>query len=50
MDLMLITAQDVAQGQTIVNGLADALQSGQLDQQAFTAAVNRITALRAGLP
>ena len=50
MDLMLVTAQDVAQGQAVVNGLADALQGGQLDQQTFTAAVTRITALRAGLP
>jgi beta-N-acetylhexosaminidase len=50
MDLMLVTAQDVAQGQAVVGGLADALQSGRLDQPTFTAAVNRVTALRAGLP
>jgi beta-N-acetylhexosaminidase len=50
MDLMLVSAQDVGQGQAVVNGLADALQSGRLDQQTFTAAVDRITGLRNSLP
>lgn len=50
MDLMLISAQDVGQGTAVVNGLADALQNGRLGQQGFTAAVNRVTALRASLP
>jgi beta-N-acetylhexosaminidase len=50
MDLMLVTAQDVGQGQAVVGGLADAMRSGQLDQQTFSAAVARVTALRTTLP
>jgi beta-N-acetylhexosaminidase len=50
MDLMLVSAQDVGQGQAVVNGLADALQSGRLDQQTFTAAVTRVIGLRTSLP
>ncbi|MCW2946611.1 MAG: glycosyl hydrolase [Actinoallomurus sp.] len=49
MDLLLVCAQDVSQGQSVVTGLAGALQSGQLSQSAFDAARNRVTALRNGL-
>jgi beta-N-acetylhexosaminidase len=49
MDLLLCSAQDVSQGQAATTALANALQSGQLPQPAFTAAVDRITAVRTGL-
>jgi hypothetical protein len=49
MDLLLECAQDVSQGQSVVTGLAGALQGGQLSQSAFDAARNRVTALRNGL-
>lgn len=47
MDLLLCSAQDVTQGQAVTSALASALDGGQLDPAAFTAAVQRITALRA---
>jgi beta-N-acetylhexosaminidase len=47
MDLLLCSGQDVAQGQTVTSALASALDGGQLDSAAFTAAVQRVTALRA---
>ncbi len=49
MDLLLCAQGDPAQGQDVAIALAAALQSGQLSQQAFTASVNRITALRNSL-
>jgi len=49
MDLLLCSAQDPAQGQAVVTALAGALDSGQLNQAAFSAAVQRVTTLRAGL-
>ena len=49
MDLILCSAQDVTQAETATSALATALGNGQLDPAAFNAAVNRITALRAGL-
>jgi beta-N-acetylhexosaminidase len=49
MDLLLCSARNVSQGQAGTTALANALQSGQLDQAGFTAAVNRVTALRTSL-
>jgi beta-N-acetylhexosaminidase len=49
MDLILCSARDVSQSETATAALANALASGQLDPTAFNAAVNRVTALRAGL-
>jgi beta-N-acetylhexosaminidase len=49
MDLILCASGDPSQGQDAVNALASAYQSGQLDQSAFTAAVQRIDTLRQGL-
>jgi beta-N-acetylhexosaminidase len=49
MDLILCSAQDPSQGENATAALASALGSGQLDPAAFTTAVNRVTALRAGL-
>jgi len=49
MDLILCSARDVSQGEAATAALATALASGQLDPAAFNAAVNRVTALRAGL-
>lgn len=49
MDLLLCASGDPAQGQDVATGLAAALQSGQLSQSAFTASVDRITALRTSL-
>jgi len=49
MDLLLCSAQDPSEGQSVTSALASALESGQLGSAAFTAAVARVTALRAGL-
>jgi beta-N-acetylhexosaminidase len=49
MDLILCSARDVSQGEAATAALASALGSRQLDPAAFNAAVNRVTALRAGL-
>ena len=49
MDLLLCAEGDPAQGQDVATALAAALASGQLGQAAFTAAVNRVTALRGSL-
>jgi beta-N-acetylhexosaminidase len=46
MDLLLCSAQDPGQGQSVTSALASALESGQLGSAAFTAAVNRVSALR----
>jgi len=50
MDLLLCSAQDPSQGQAVVSALAGALDGGQLDSATFTAAAQRVTALRNGLP
>jgi len=50
MDLLLCSAQDPSQGQAVVTALAGALDGGQLDPATFTGAVQRVTALRNGLP
>jgi beta-N-acetylhexosaminidase len=49
MDLLLCASQNVSQGTTAVNALANALNSGKLNKTAFAASVQRITALRASL-
>jgi len=49
MDLILCSARDASQGEAATAALASALGGGQLDPVAFNAAVNRATALRAGL-
>ena len=49
MDLLLCSAQDPTEGQAVVTALASALDGGQLDSATFTAAVQRVTALRVGL-
>jgi beta-N-acetylhexosaminidase len=49
MDLILCSAQDPTQAEAATSALATALGNGQLDPTAFNAAVNRISALRAGL-
>lgn len=46
MDVLLASARDVTEGQDVVTGLADALQSGALDAGMFLTAVARVTALR----
>lgn len=50
MDLILCSARDTGQGESATTALANAYTSGQLDSAAFTAAVDRVNALRAGLP
>jgi len=49
MDVLLCSAQDVTEGQAVVTALTGALDSGQLNSATFNAAVQRVTALRAGL-
>ena len=49
MDLLLCSAQDPAQGQAVTSALASALDGGQLNSAAFTASVERVTALRSSL-
>jgi beta-N-acetylhexosaminidase len=49
MDLILCSARDVTQGEAATSALASAYTSGALDQAAFAAAANRVTALRTGL-
>jgi beta-N-acetylhexosaminidase len=49
MDLLLCSAQDPAQGQSVVTALASALDGGQLDPTAFNTAASRVTALRSSL-
>lgn len=46
MDIILASAQNMTQGQTVVNGLIEALESGKLDQKEFKAATKRILHLR----
>jgi beta-N-acetylhexosaminidase len=49
MDLILCAEGNATQNSDAVTGLADALQSGQLDQSDFTASVQRISSLRQSL-
>jgi beta-N-acetylhexosaminidase len=49
MDLLLCSAQDPTQGQSVTSALASALESGQLGSTSFNAAVSRVTALRTSL-
>lgn len=48
-DLILCSARDVTQAEAATAALANALGNGRLDRAAFNTAVNRVTALRAGL-
>lgn len=49
MDLILCSARDVGQGQAATAALASALDGGQLAAADFTAAVQRVAALRGGV-
>ncbi|MGH3153956.1 MAG: glycoside hydrolase family 3 N-terminal domain-containing protein [Streptosporangiaceae bacterium] len=49
MDLLLCSAQDPSEGQSVTSALASALDAGQLGSAAFNAAVSRVTALRTSL-
>jgi beta-N-acetylhexosaminidase len=49
MDLLLCSARDPGQGTQAAAALAAALATGALDRAAFTAAADRVAALRAGL-
>jgi beta-N-acetylhexosaminidase len=49
VDLLLCSGRDTAQGLRAAEALADALADGTLSRDAFTAAVDRIDTLRAGL-
>jgi beta-N-acetylhexosaminidase len=49
MDLILCADGSVTQGDDVNAALVAALQSGQLSQSSFSAAVNRVTVLRTGL-
>ncbi|HEY0717423.1 MAG TPA: glycoside hydrolase family 3 N-terminal domain-containing protein [Streptosporangiaceae bacterium] len=49
MDLILCAARDASQSEAATTALAGALDSGQLSPATFSAAVSRVTALRAGL-
>jgi beta-N-acetylhexosaminidase len=46
MDLLLCSARDPGEGQSVTSALASALDSGQLNPASFSAAVQRVTALR----
>jgi beta-N-acetylhexosaminidase len=49
MDVILCSARAVTQAESATSALATALGNGQLDPNAFNAAVDRVTNLRAGL-
>jgi beta-N-acetylhexosaminidase len=49
MDLILCSARSVSQAESATSALATALGNGQLDPNAFNAAVDRVNNLRAGL-
>jgi beta-N-acetylhexosaminidase len=49
MDLILCAAQDVSQSETAAAALAGALTRGQITPASFSAAVGRVTALRASV-
>ncbi|KAF8066814.1 glycosyl hydrolase [Lyophyllum atratum] len=46
MDLILASARDIAQGDSIVTALANALDTGAMDKKAFDRATSRIVSLR----
>lgn len=46
MDIILATSRNITQGQTIVNALADALNSGALNRREFEKSTQRILRLR----
>jgi beta-N-acetylhexosaminidase len=49
MDLILCSAQNVSEGAQATAGLEEGYRDGRLGQQAFTAALRRVLALRASL-
>jgi beta-N-acetylhexosaminidase len=49
MDLLLCSAQDPAEGASVVSALAKALESSKLSPATFSSAVQRVTSLRHGL-
>jgi beta-N-acetylhexosaminidase len=49
MDVLLCSSGDPGQGQAATNALVTAWNNGTLNHASFTAAVDRINALRAGL-
>lgn len=49
VDLILAAARDVTQGQGIVSGLVDAVNSGSLSSSTFSASTSRIASLRSTL-
>ncbi|HVV13401.1 glycoside hydrolase family 3 N-terminal domain-containing protein [Amycolatopsis sp.] len=49
MDLILASARDAAQGDDAADAMVSALQSGQLNEADFTAAADRVDALRGSL-
>jgi beta-N-acetylhexosaminidase len=49
MDLLLCAGQRLSEGIAATNALAAALETGRLSRSAFTASVDRVIALRAGL-
>jgi beta-N-acetylhexosaminidase len=49
MDLLLCSAQDTAQGQSVVSALASALEAGKLGSTTFSTAAQRVTMLRHSL-
>jgi beta-N-acetylhexosaminidase len=49
MDLILCSQQDVSEGEQTAAGLRDGYRDGQLGKRAFTAALQRVLALRASL-
>jgi beta-N-acetylhexosaminidase len=49
IDLLLCSARDPSEGQSVTSALASALAAGQLDPAAFTAAAARVTTLRTSL-
>ena len=49
MDLILCSQQNVSEGEQATAGLEDGYRDGQLAKPAFTAALQRVLALRASL-
>ena len=50
MDLILCSVQNVGEGEQATVGLEDGYRDGELGKQAFTAALQRVLALRGSLP
>jgi beta-N-acetylhexosaminidase len=50
MDLILCSVQNVAEGEQATAGLEEGYRDGKLGKQAFTAALQRVLALRGSLP